>query len=195
LVPLMAPMCWQGCLDTCKLLSGVGNTTTQNVMAAMDFDLKFTYVLASWEGSAHDAIILSDAIERNDGFTVPEGNCIPSQCTYVLKIGTHTHSSCLIVGKFYLVDADYACRSGFRPPLQGVRYYLTEFGSRNDPTNARELFNLKHSSLRVTMERAFGALKNMFHILDNKALSPIQDSGQACISLLYSAQLDPRFWY
>jgi len=27
LVPLMAPMCWQGCLDTCRLLSGVGNTT------------------------------------------------------------------------------------------------------------------------------------------------------------------------
>jgi hypothetical protein len=40
-------------------------------MAIMDFDLKFTYVLAGWEGSAHDALILSDAIERNDGFTVP----------------------------------------------------------------------------------------------------------------------------
>jgi len=44
-------------------------------MAAVDFDLKFTYVLAGWEGSAHDALILADAIERNDGFTVPEGNC------------------------------------------------------------------------------------------------------------------------
>ena len=31
-----------------------------------------------------------------------------------------------------------------------------------------ELFNLKHSSLRVTVERAFGALKNRFRILDNK---------------------------
>jgi hypothetical protein len=46
----------------------------QNVMATVDFDLKFTYVLARWEGSAHDALILADAIERNDGFTVPEGN-------------------------------------------------------------------------------------------------------------------------
>ena len=27
LVPLMALMCWQGCLDTCSKLSGVGNTT------------------------------------------------------------------------------------------------------------------------------------------------------------------------
>jgi hypothetical protein len=41
-------------------------------MAAVDFDMKFTYVLASWEGSAHDALILVDALERNDGFVVPE---------------------------------------------------------------------------------------------------------------------------
>jgi hypothetical protein len=52
--------------------------------------------------------------------------------------------------------------------LQLCRYHLTEFGSRNFPTNARELFNLRHSSLRVTVERAFGALKNRFCILDNK---------------------------
>ena len=43
---------------------------------------------------------------------------------------------------------------------------------RNHPTNARELFNLRHSSLRVTVERAFGALKNMFCILDNKPFHP-----------------------
>jgi len=43
-------------------------------MAAVDFDLKFTYVLAGWESSARDALILADAIERNDGFIVPEGN-------------------------------------------------------------------------------------------------------------------------
>ena len=48
---------------------------TQNVMVAVDFDLKFKYVLAGWEGSAHDALILADAIERDDGFTVPQGNC------------------------------------------------------------------------------------------------------------------------
>jgi hypothetical protein len=36
------------------------------------------------------------------------------------------------------------------------------------PTNARELFNLRHSSLRLAVERAFGALKGRFRILDNK---------------------------
>ena len=53
---------------------GRKHNPTQNVMAAVDFDLKFTYVLAGWEGSAHDALILADAIDRNDGFIVPEGN-------------------------------------------------------------------------------------------------------------------------
>jgi hypothetical protein len=73
-----------------------------------------------------------------------------------------------IVGKYYLVDADYACRNGFLPPYRGVRYHLSEFGIRNRPNNARELYNLRHSSLRVTVERAIGALKNRFRILDNK---------------------------
>ena len=50
--------------------------TTQNVMAVVDFDLKFTYVLAGWEGSAHDALVLADAIERDDGLRVPKGNRI-----------------------------------------------------------------------------------------------------------------------
>jgi hypothetical protein len=40
-------------------------------MAAVDFDLRFTYVLAGWEGSAHDALILVDALERSDGLRVP----------------------------------------------------------------------------------------------------------------------------
>ena len=31
---------------------------TQNVMAAVDFDLRFTYVLADWEGTTHDALVL-----------------------------------------------------------------------------------------------------------------------------------------
>lgn len=52
---------------------GRKGTTTQNVMAAVDFDLKFTYVLAGWEGSAHDALILADALERDDGLRVPQG--------------------------------------------------------------------------------------------------------------------------
>ena len=52
---------------------GRKHTTTQNILAAVDFDLRFTYVLAGWEGSAHDALILADALERDDGLRVPPG--------------------------------------------------------------------------------------------------------------------------
>nr|XP_023914167.1 uncharacterized protein LOC112025719 [Quercus suber] len=45
--------------------------TTQNVLAAISFDLKFTYVLAGWEGSAHDSRVLNDAFARPGGFSIP----------------------------------------------------------------------------------------------------------------------------
>ena len=50
---------------------GRKHTTTQNVLVVVDFDLRFTYVLAGWEGLAHDALILVDALERDDGLRVP----------------------------------------------------------------------------------------------------------------------------
>ena len=65
--------------------------TSQNVLAAVDFDLKFTYVLAGWEGSAHDANILSDSMSRPDGINIPNG-------------------------KFCLVDDGYACWPGILHP-------------------------------------------------------------------------------
>lgn len=77
-----------------------------------------------------------------------------------------------VIGKYYLVDVGYACRPGFLPPYRATRYHLQEYGGRNYPTNARELFNLRHSSLRVTVKRAFAALKNRFRILDNKPYHP-----------------------
>jgi hypothetical protein len=39
-------------------------------MAVVDFDLRFTYVLAGWEGSTHDAIILADALQRQNGIVI-----------------------------------------------------------------------------------------------------------------------------
>ena len=43
------------------------------MLAAISFDLKFTYVLAGWEGSAHDSRVLNDALIRPRGFSIPEG--------------------------------------------------------------------------------------------------------------------------
>ena len=47
--------------------------TTQNVLAAITFDLKFIYVLVGWEGSAHDSWVLGDALSRPSGLKIPEG--------------------------------------------------------------------------------------------------------------------------
>ncbi|KAK5842868.1 hypothetical protein PVK06_005282 [Gossypium arboreum] len=114
--------------------------TTQNVLAAITFDLKFSYVLASWEGSAHDYRILSDALSRPRGLRIPEG-------------------------KYYVADAGYGIRNGYITSYRGVRYHLKEFSDQG-PENANELFNLRHSSLRITIECVFGILKKRFRVLD-----------------------------
>ncbi|XP_050257984.1 uncharacterized protein LOC126703109 [Quercus robur] len=114
--------------------------TTQNVLAAISFDLKFTYVLAGWEGSAHDSRVLNDAFARPGGFSIPNG-------------------------KFYLGDAGYGNKNGILSPYRSVRYHLKEFSDR-PPENAQELFNLRHSSLRTTIERGFGVVKKRFRVLD-----------------------------
>jgi hypothetical protein len=47
---------------------------TQNAMACVYFDLRFTFVLAGWEGTTHDALVLWDALERENDLCVPQGN-------------------------------------------------------------------------------------------------------------------------
>ncbi|KAF7117139.1 hypothetical protein RHSIM_RhsimUnG0001400 [Rhododendron simsii] len=49
---------------------------SQNVMAACSFDLKFTYVISGWEGSASDSRILECALTRNHKIQCPQGNKI-----------------------------------------------------------------------------------------------------------------------
>ncbi|CAH9085871.1 unnamed protein product [Cuscuta epithymum] len=55
---------------------------------------------------------------------------------------------------------------GLIPLYRGKRYHLKEY-SRNPPKTMRELFNLRHSSLRNAIERAFGVLKKRFPIMAN----------------------------
>ena len=47
--------------------------TTQNVMAACGFDMKFTYVLPGWEATASDSRIIKNAFQRKDKLIIPEG--------------------------------------------------------------------------------------------------------------------------
>jgi hypothetical protein len=43
---------------------------TQNVLDVVDFDLRSTYVLARWEGSAHDSLVLQDTLSRPNGLKI-----------------------------------------------------------------------------------------------------------------------------
>ncbi|GAV91772.1 LOW QUALITY PROTEIN: DDE_4 domain-containing protein, partial [Cephalotus follicularis] len=62
-------------------------------------------------------------------------------------------------GKF-----NYKMSGGLIAPYKGVRYHLKEFSS-HEPESPRELFNLRHASLRNAIERAFGAVKKRFPII------------------------------
>lgn len=74
---------------------------SQNVMACCDLDtLTFTYVLAGWEGSAHDGLVFEKSFDR--GFSIPQG-------------------------KYYLGDAGYPLAPYCLTPYRGERYHLKEW--------------------------------------------------------------------
>ena len=63
-----------------------------------------------------------------------------------------------------MADAGFQLKTGFLTPYRSTRYHLKEY-SVHQPENAREVFNLRHSSLRNAIERAFGVLKKRFPII------------------------------
>ncbi|XP_040986376.1 uncharacterized protein LOC121234496 [Juglans microcarpa x Juglans regia] len=65
----------------------------QNVLCLCDFDMKFTYVYTSWEGTSHDARIFLDALKRRQNqFSLPPQ------------------------GYYYLVNSAFPCIEKFMPP-------------------------------------------------------------------------------
>ncbi|GMN23299.1 hypothetical protein TIFTF001_040435 [Ficus carica] len=103
--------------------------------------MKFTYMLAGYEGSCHDARMLDEAIAYH-GFPIPPP------------------------GKFYLADAGYANKEGFLSPFRRETYHLPEYRRRRGGLgNRKEVFNYTHSSLRNCIERTFGVWKARFKIL------------------------------
>ena len=62
----------------------------------------------------------------------------------------------------------YGNKNEILSPYRSVRYHLKEFSDR-PPKNEQELFNLRHSSLRTTIEQGFGVLKKRFRVLDEES--------------------------
>jgi hypothetical protein len=59
---------------------------------------------------------------------------------------------------------------------------MSEFQGRRTLSNAKELSNLRHSSLCTTIKRAFGALKGRFRILDNTPFHPYKSQVEIVIA-------------
>lgn len=141
---------------------------SQNVLAAVDFDHNFVYVLAGWEGSANDQKVINDAMSR------PRGS---------LRLETPW---------YFLADAGYSFNCGLTlPPFKNVRYHLQEWNQAVNanqlPRNKKELFNKRHSSLRNVVERVFGVMKSRFKILRsarvNFSVKTQVDIVYACVAL------------
>ncbi|XP_061359901.1 uncharacterized protein LOC133303945 [Gastrolobium bilobum] len=74
---------------------------TQNVLAACSFDLRFTYVLPGWEGTASDSRILKDALRRTDKLRIPK------EPTYGIKTQNKIIIACCILHNYLMmVDPD-----------------------------------------------------------------------------------------
>jgi hypothetical protein len=113
---------------------------SQNVLAACNFEMEFTYILAGWKGSAHDGTVYRDS-HYNKGFITPPG-------------------------KYWLGDAGYPNTDTILVPYRGTRYHLKEQRlAGKKPENSKELFNLRHASMRNVIERIFGVVKRKYQIL------------------------------
>jgi hypothetical protein len=91
--------------------------------------MTFSYILAGWEGSAHDGKVFNDAL---------------------------IHDFPIFENHFWLADCGYPLRNYCLTPYRGTRYHLKDFksaGDRGRPQNKEELFNLRHSSARNVVER------------------------------------------
>ncbi|CAA0840427.1 Unknown protein [Striga hermonthica] len=108
---------------------------SQNVMVACDFDCKFTYVLAGWEGSTNDSRIFGETL------TDPTNTFLWPPESYANVPG-------------FL--SPYRGDRYHLPEL--IR-------SNQTPKNSRELLNKRHATVRNVVERSFGILKGKFPII------------------------------
>jgi hypothetical protein len=77
------------------------------VLAIRNFDMRFTFVVAGWPGSAPDTWILTHALTNfGDEFPKPPP------------------------GKYYLMDSGYPNQIKYLAPFKGSTYHILEFHLR-----------------------------------------------------------------
>jgi hypothetical protein len=105
-----------------------------NVIGIVDMDMRFTYVGAGLDGSCHDMSVVRDCMVQ---LNYP----IHREVWWHVMLALHTLSYilyskcfcdfiCLFIGRYYLVDADYAIRESYLPLYWNQRYHLEDFYRR-----------------------------------------------------------------
>ncbi|KAL6326017.1 hypothetical protein AAG906_038509 [Vitis piasezkii] len=124
-----------------KFLHIVGHNLRNRIM-------KFYFKRSSETVSHHFHQVLRAIISLDDVFLKqPDG----LKCPQEIKDST----------KFWPY---FKVKTRFLTPYRSTRFHLKEY-SVHQPENAQEVFNLRHSSLRNAIERAFGVLKKRFPII------------------------------
>jgi hypothetical protein len=114
--------------------------TAQNVMLAADFSGHVRAVLAGWGGSATDKRVMMNARERGIKKKLP--------------------------GRFDLGDSGFTLASDMLTPYPNLNYHLSQIRvARKAPVNHKELYNFRHSALRVWSEILNGQLKRRFRLM------------------------------
>jgi hypothetical protein len=119
--------CYKGCV-------------CQNVFACTRFNYQFSFVLAGWEGRAHDGQVYNDAIDK--GFCIVRGG-----------------------GLYFLADSGYALSSYVLVPYRGVRYHLQEWAAAD---KAYVLQQCGHFVFFWSREIAVASIGALFATLNGK---------------------------
>lgn len=118
------------------------NVVSQNVLAACDFDMNFTYIFAGMEGSTQDSRVFLTAREKDNTFR------LSSNCYFLADAGFSSKSRLLLI------------------PYREVSYHPQgPQQPANHPANSRELFNIRHATLRSVIDRTLKLFRRRFRLL------------------------------
>ncbi|KAI9072892.1 hypothetical protein K1719_045137 [Acacia pycnantha] len=107
---------------------------TQNVLAACTFDLKFTYVLVGWEGTASDSRTIKDALSREDCLKIPQ-----AEPNYRIKPQKVIIVACCILHNYLMtVDPDAELIREVDNELAGEDHSHEDSAPRGDRSEAAQ---------------------------------------------------------
>lgn len=119
------------------------NNISQNILAAVNFEGFFVYVLVGAEGSINDSSLIR--IAKTIDLRIPSA-------------------------RFFIADAGFGSSRGILIPFPETRYHLKDWEAADRrPQNKKEIYNLRHARLRVIVEQIFGRVKRKFKIVRHSA--------------------------